>query len=197
MEPLIASSPLRIVGQVLAGYIVCEREGEVVLVDQHAAHERVLYERLLERYTAGAVDTQALLVPMTVEVGGDGAEAIERASENLSVLGWEIERFGDEEVVVRTVPAICGSRDVVALVERLASELARSDARSAGLALAREVLATVACHAATRVGQHLDEREARALLDEIADVDFAAACPHGRPVARILERSRIERMFGR
>lgn len=196
-EPLITSRTLRIVGQVLAGYIVCERDGEVVLVDQHAAHERVLYERLLERYTAGAIDSQALLVPMTVEVGGDGAEAIERAAEHLAALGWEIERFGDEEVVVRAVPAICGDRDVVALVERLAAELARSDARSAGLALAREVLATVACHAATRVGQRLDDSQARALLDEIADVDFAAACPHGRPVARILERSRIERMFGR
>jgi DNA mismatch repair protein MutL len=192
-----ASESLRVIGQVFAGYIVCEREREVVLVDQHAAHERVLYERLLARYTAGAIDSQPLLVPATVEVGGDGAEAIERAGAELATLGWDIERFGDEEVVVRALPAICGARDVAALVERLASELARSDARTAGLALAREVLATVACHAATRVGQPLDEREARALLDEIAGVDFAAACPHGRPVARTLDRSRIERMFGR
>jgi len=188
---------LRVVGQVLAGYIVCEREGEVVLVDQHAAHERVLYERLLARYTSGHVDSQPLLVPISVEVGGEGADAIERAAVALASLGWELERFGDETVVVRALPAICGTRDVVALVERLASELARSDASTAGLALAREVLATVACHAATRVGQSLSEREARALLEEIAGVDFAAACPHGRPVARTLERSRIERMFGR
>jgi DNA mismatch repair protein MutL len=188
---------VRVVGQVLAGYIVCERDGEVLLVDQHAAHERVLYERLLERYTEGKVDSQPLLLAMTVEVGGEGADAIERAGAELTKLGWDVERFGDEEVVVRALPAICGARDVGALVERLASELARTDANTAGLALAREVLATVACHAATRVGQTLDEREARALLDEIAGVDFAAACPHGRPVARTLERTRIERMFGR
>jgi len=188
---------LRIVGQVFAGYIVCERDGEIVLVDQHAAHERVLYERLLARYTEGTIDRQPLLVPMSVEVGGEGADAIERASAALESLGWEVERFGDETVVVRALPAICGTRDARALVERLASELARSDPHTAGLALAREVLATVACHAATRVGQPLDERQARALLEEIAGVDFAAACPHGRPVARTLERSRLERMFGR
>jgi DNA mismatch repair protein MutL len=189
--------PLRVVGQVFAGYIVCEREGEIVLVDQHAAHERVLYERLIERYTSGRIDSQPLLVPVSVEVGGDGAEAIERAGPELALLGWDVERFGDESVVVRALPAICGTRDVGALVERLASELARSDAKTAGLALAREVVATVACHAATRVGQPLDERQARALLEEIAGVDFAAACPHGRPVSRTLGRSRIERMFGR
>jgi DNA mismatch repair protein MutL len=195
--PLGVARAVRVVGQVLAGYIVCERDGEVVLVDQHAAHERVLYERLLTRYTEGKIDSQPLLLPMTVEVGGEGADAIERAGAELPTLGWDVERFGDEEVVVRALPAICGARDVGSLVERLASELARTDANTAGLALAREILATVACHAATRVGQVLDERESRALLDEIADVDFAAACPHGRPVARTLERSRIERMFGR
>jgi DNA mismatch repair protein MutL len=134
---------------------------------------------------------------MTVEVGGEGADAIERTGADLARLGWEVERFGDDAVVVRAVPSICGTREVGLLVERLAAELARSDANTAGLALAREVLATVACHAATRVGQPLEEREARTLLEEIAGVDFAASCPHGRPVARTLERSRIERMFGR
>jgi len=193
----VAARPLRVVGQVFTGYIVCERDGELVLVDQHAAHERVLYERLLARHTTGAIESQPLLVPVRIEVGGEGADAIDRAGTELASLGWDVERLGDEDVVVRAVPAICGARDVASLVERLASELARSDASSAGLALAREVLATVACHAATRVGQSLDEREARALLDEIADVDFAASCPHGRPVARTLDRSRIERMFGR
>jgi DNA mismatch repair protein MutL len=192
-----AAPAIRVVGQVLAGYIVCERDGEVVLVDQHAAHERVLYERLLARYAEGKIDSQPLLIAMTVEVGGEGADAIERTGADLVRLGWEVERFGDDAVVVRAVPSICGTREVGSLVERLAAELARSDANTAGLALAREVMATVACHAATRVGQPLEAREARALLDEIAGVDFAASCPHGRPVARTLERARIERMFGR
>jgi DNA mismatch repair protein MutL len=188
---------LLIIGQLQKTYILAQSAEGLVVIDQHAAHERVLYERLLERYTEGKIDSQPLLLAMTVEVGGEGADAIESAGAELTKLGWDVERFGDEEVVVRALPAICGARDVGSLVERLASELARTDANTAGLALAREVLATVACHAATRVGQLLDEREARALLDEIAGVDFAAACPHGRPVARTLERTRIERMFGR
>ena len=134
---------------------------------------------------------------MTVTVGGDGAEAVERASVELESLGWSIERFGDADVVVRSVPAIAAGRDLAALVERLAAELAASDVSTAGAALAREVLATVACHAATRVGQRLDLGAARALVDEIDTVDFAAACPHGRPVARRLDRAWIERLFGR
>jgi len=192
-----ARAPLTIIGQVLAGYIVCEQAGGVVLVDQHAAHERVLYERLLATYLGGRIASQALLVPITVAVGGEGADAVERASGELERLGWELERFGDADVVVRAVPAIGASRDLPALVERLATELAESEVATAGGALAREVLATVACHAATRVGQRLDTRAARALIADLGTVDFAASCPHGRPVARRLDRGRIERMFGR
>jgi DNA mismatch repair protein MutL len=192
-----AKAPVSVIGQVLAGYIVCEHAGEVVLVDQHAAHERVLYERLLASYSAGKVASQPLLVPITVAVGGEGAEAVERASRELERLGWEIERFGDADVVVRSVPAIGASRSVPALVERLATELAESEVATAGGALAREVIATIACHAATRVGQRLDIRAAEALIEELGSVDFAASCPHGRPVARRLDRGRIERLFGR
>jgi DNA mismatch repair protein MutL len=186
-----------VVGQVLDGYIVCQQAGEVLLVDQHAAHERILYERLMRSVLAGSVSSQPLLLPLTVTVGGDGAEAVERASGDLERLGWSIERFGDDDVVVRAVPAIAAGRDLAALVERLAAELAASDVATAGAALARDVLATVACHAATRVGQALDLRAARALIDEIGSVDFAAACPHGRPVARRLDRAWVERLFGR
>jgi DNA mismatch repair protein MutL len=192
-----AKAPLTIIGQVLAGYIVCEQAGEVVLVDQHAAHERVLYERLLATYLEGRIASQPLLVPITVAVGGEGADAVERERGELERLGWEVERFGDADVVVRAVPAIGASRDLPALVERLATELAESEVATAGGALAREVLATVACHAATRVGQRLDTRAARALVEELGTVDFAASCPHGRPVARRLDRGRIERLFGR
>jgi DNA mismatch repair protein MutL len=192
-----ARAPVVVIGQVLAGYIVCEHAGEVVLIDQHAAHERVLYERLLASYVERSIASQPLLVPITVAVGGDGADAIERASGDLATLGWSLARFGDEEVVVRAVPSIASGKDVPALVERLASELARGDVATAGVALAREVLATVACHSATRVGQRLELRAARALVAELDSVDFAASCPHGRPVARRLDRGRIERLFGR
>jgi len=195
--PLASSVDVDVIGQVLDGYIVCQQGDEVVLVDQHAAHERILYERLMRSFLDGAVSSQPLLLPITVAVGGDGADAVERAGAELEKLGWSIERFGDDDVVVRAVPALAAGRDLGALVERLASELAASDVTTAGAALARDVLATVACHSATRVGQALDLRAARALIDEIGSVDFAASCPHGRPVARRLDRGWVERLFGR
>ena len=195
--PLATAAEVEVVGQVLDGYIVCQQDDEVVLVDQHAAHERILYEGLMRSFLEGTVPSQPLLLPATVSVGGDAADAVERASAELERLGWSIERFGDADVVVRAVPAIAAGGDLVALVERLASELAASDASTAGTALARDVLATVACHSATRVGEPLDLRAARSLIAEIGSVDFAAACPHGRPVARRLDRGWVERLFGR
>jgi DNA mismatch repair protein MutL len=191
------TEPLRVIGQVFRGYILCERAREMVVIDQHAAHERVLYERLLAGVQAARAESQALLTGLTVTVGGERAAAVERASAELARVGWDIERLSDEDVVVRAVPALCAGKDVPALVERLAAELARGGAVFSGLAGVRDILATIACHAATRVGQVLTPTEQRALIDEIASVDFASSCPHGRPVARSLDRARVERMFGR
>jgi DNA mismatch repair protein MutL len=188
---------LRLLGQIFDGYILCERDGELLMIDQHAAHERIVYERLIARLAQGDLDRQPLLAGMTVEVGGDAAGAIDAARAELLRAGWELERFGDEDVVVRAIPALCAGADVRALVERLAAEIVRTDARTAGEMLVREILATVACHTATRVGQTLGIHEQKALIEQIGSADFAAACPHGRPVARVLSRTRIERMFGR
>jgi DNA mismatch repair protein MutL len=190
-------SPLEVVGQVFAGYIVCQAGEELVLLDQHAAHERVLYERLTAASEAAPTASQPLLLAETVSVGGDAVAAFERAREELSRLGWEIDVFGEEDVVVRAVPAVAAHRNVRALVERLASDLTSIDAKSAGERVAKEIAATVACHAAVRVGKVLDRAAAKALIEEIGTVDFASSCPHGRPVAQVLSRSRIERMFGR
>ena len=196
LEPA-AGSAFEVVGQVFAGYIVCQAGNEMILLDQHAAHERILYERLVAEYELGPVLSQPLLLAETVTVGGDAVEAFERASVELERLGWRIETFGDEDVVVRSVPALAAGRDHQVLVERLAAELTAANANSAGGRLARELAATVACHAAVRVGKVLDRAAARALIEEIGTVDFASSCPHGRPVAHVLSRSSIERMFGR
>jgi len=192
-----ASAELDVVGQVFAGYIVCQAGDDLVLVDQHAAHERVLFERLMDGYRARRVPSQPLLVPTTVEVGAPGVEAVERFSDELAALGWELAAFGEDDVVIRSVPAIAAGRDVPALVERLVADLLRTEAGAAGTRLAEEVMATVACHSAVRVGKRLDAQAARALLREVGSVSFSASCPHGRPVARTLSRRQIERIFGR
>jgi DNA mismatch repair protein MutL len=188
---------LEIVGQVFAGYVVCQRPGEMLLIDQHAAHERVLFERLMKSFRERAVERQGLVAPITASVGAEGVEAVARLKDALGAAGWDLEPFGEEDVIVRAVPAICADRDLAALVERVVREMIGTSAALAAERVVEQVMATVACHSAVRVGKRLDARGARALLDEIRSVDFASTCPHGRPVARILERARVEHLFGR
>jgi DNA mismatch repair protein MutL len=188
---------LEIVGQIFEGYFVCEGDGEVVLVDQHAAHERVLFERLLHAFEERAVSRQALLIPERVHVGREGVEACAASSADLEELGWEIEPFGEEDVVVRAVPSMAGSADARVLAEAVAADLVEAGRARSAERLAERVMATVACHSAVRVGKRLEPAAARALLAEMATVSYHATCPHGRPVARKLTRSQVERMFGR
>jgi DNA mismatch repair protein MutL len=186
-----------VVGQIFEGYFVCEGDGEVLLVDQHAGHERVLFERLMQAFAERGVVRQALLIPERVHVGREGVEACGAAAPDLEALGWEIEPFGDEDVVVRAVPAMAGSADARALAEAVASDLVEAGRARSAERLAERVMATVACHSAVRVGRRLDHAAARALLREMATVSYHATCPHGRPVARKLARGQVERMFGR
>lgn len=186
-----------VVGQVFDGYIVCQSGEELVLVDQHAAHERLLYERLVSAYRSGRCESQPVLIAVSVAVGARGVDAVERNAGLLSSLGWELDPFGDETVIVRAVPAIAAEADSTVLVERLVADLERTAADSAASRTAEQMLATVACHAAVRVGQRLDREAARALLREVGLSEFSACCPHGRPVARTLRREQVERLFGR
>jgi DNA mismatch repair protein MutL len=188
---------LSVVGQVFAGYIVCEDGDELVIVDQHAAHERILFERLMADYDAGTIESQPLLIPQNVTVGGDGVDAVARVEAELGKLGWDVGVFGDEDVVVRSVPAIAAGGDAAALTEKLVADLVGCDLTTAGRRLAEQLFATVACHSAVRVGKRLESRAAETLLAEAGTVDFTASCPHGRPVARTMTRGQVERLFGR
>ncbi len=188
---------LSVIGQVFAGYIVCEEGDELVLVDQHAAHERILFERLMADYDDGAIESQPLLIPQNVTVGGDGVDAVARLETELTKLGWDVGVFGDEDVVVRSVPAIAAGVDAVSLTEKLVADLVGCDISTAGRSLAQQLFATVACHSAVRVGKRLEPRAAAALLAEAGTVEFSASCPHGRPVARTMTRGQVERLFGR
>ncbi len=188
---------LEVIGQAFDGYIVCEGEGELVLVDQHAAHERMLFERLMLAYASREVERQGMLLPARVTVGEAGVEAVERCAAELATMGWEIDPFGAAEVVVRSVPAIAAGADVGALAEALIADLCELGTALTAVKLAERVFATVACHSAVRVGKTLDRTAAAALLRELSGVEFHASCPHGRPVARSLTRVQVERLFGR
>jgi DNA mismatch repair protein MutL len=195
---------LRPLGQLLATYLLLEGKDGLLLVDQHAAHERVLYERLRAGWLEGGAERQALLVPETLELEPGAAEVFEAARATVRALGFEVESFGGDAVVVRAVPALLEGRDPVALLRGLAEELraadalgaeARPDARS--LEAADRLFATAACHAARRAGEVLPAGEQAALLEALDAIPWAPTCPHGRPVAVPLSRGEIERRFGR
>ncbi|MBL8847809.1 MAG: DNA mismatch repair endonuclease MutL [Hyphomicrobium zavarzinii] len=178
-------------------YIVAQTETSVVIVDQHAAHERLVYERLKRALANGGVARQALLIPAVVEVGDDEALALDEKAEELAELGLVLEKFGPAAVAVREVPALLGTSSVDGLVKDLAAELL-NDGTAAPLRERLEAIASrMACHGSVRAGRRLTAAEMNALLREMEATPFSGQCNHGRPTYVELKLSDIERLFGR
>ncbi len=195
---------LRLLGQLLSTYLLLESKDGLLLLDQHAAHERVLFERLRAEWRDRGVESQGLLAPVTVRLDLPAAAALLGAADALSSLGFDLEDFGDGTFAVRAVPALLGNRDPASLVRNLADELheagdatAALRAGSRALEAADQVFASLACHAARRKGDVLDPREQQALVDAVDAIPWAPNCPHGRPVVVPLELAEIERRFAR
>ncbi len=203
-EPALRFGDLRCVGQLLGTYLLVETKQGLLLVDQHAAHERVLYERLRAAWLEGGAPRQPLLLPVTLELDAVRVAALARDPEATARLGFEVEPFGETAAVVRAVPALLAEYDPARLVRNLADELATAspgDAAEASavrrLEVADHLFATMACHAARRGGDVLEADEQRALLDSLDSIPWAPTCPHGRPVAVPVTLAEIERRFGR
>jgi DNA mismatch repair protein MutL len=189
---------MRLVGQAFGGYVVCEAGSTLVLVDQHAAHERVRFERLRAAPVAPQASSQRLLVPRVVELELAVRERLLAQAPELVVAGFEIEPFGDRAVVLRALPV---ALDVATDAERLLAELAQDlleIGASEQMATAHDaMLARVACHGAVRFGDPLERTEMVALLADLDTIPFAATCPHGRPLLIELERAELLRRVRR
>ncbi len=185
-------------GQVAQTYIVAEAEDGLVIVDQHAAHERLVLERLKAAGAQGAMTgSQALLIPEVVELDEPDCDRLEGASETLAQFGLAIERFGPTALLVRAIPSVLGKGNVQALVRDIADDLAQN-----GAALLLEerldlVLATMACHGSVRAGRVLSVAEMNALLREMEVTPRSGQCNHGRPTWVKLAHGDIEKLFGR
>ncbi|WP_374280831.1 DNA mismatch repair endonuclease MutL [Novosphingobium sp.] len=194
-----AQHPLGVArGQVGGTYIVAEAEDGLVLVDQHAAHERLVLERLKAAGAQGTVAaSQALLLPEVVELDEPDADRVEGAAAKLAEFGLALERFGPTALLVRAVPSVLGKGDVQALVRDIADDLARNgDALLLGERL-DHVLATMACHGSVRAGRILSVAEMNALLREMEVTPRSGQCNHGRPTWVKLAHADIEKLFGR
>jgi len=194
----VPSYPLGVArGQVAATYIVAEAEDGLVIVDQHAAHERLVLERMRRAGNGGQVARQALLIPDVVELNEPDCDRLEGAAADLGGLGLEIERFGPTAMLVRAMPAPLGKADIPGLLRDLAAELAEL-----GTALSLQdrldhVAATMACHGSVRAGRILSVAEMNALLREMEVTPHSGQCNHGRPTWVKLAHADIEKLFGR
>jgi DNA mismatch repair protein MutL len=187
------TSLLRPLGQVMDGYLVAEGPDGIVLVDQHAAHERVLYNRFLGRLAGGVATIQPLLIPVQLDVSPEQAAAAADHADELQALGFEMEEFGPRTLRVNAAPAETPSARIGEAAEDLLSTLARSrdgDAQA-------EAAASLACHSAVRFGDRLEPAEQRRLLEELEQADNAVTCPHGRPTRLVVEWQDLKRHFRR
>ena len=178
-------------------YIVAQTRTSVVIVDQHAAHERLVYEGLKAALASGGVARQGLLIPLIVNVGETEAEVLAERSVELAELGLVVEPFGDGAIAVREVPALIGKGDVAGLVKDIASEIV-SEGQGFALKERLEAIASrMACHGSVRAGRRLTGEEMNALLREMEATPYSGQCNHGRPTYVELKLSDIERLFGR
>ncbi|SCW91990.1 DNA mismatch repair protein MutL [Sphingobium faniae] len=184
-------------GQVARTYIVAEAEDGLVIVDQHAAHERLTLERMRRAMDGQGVASQALLLPEVVELDETACDRLEARTDELREFGLELERFGPSAMLVRAVPAILGQSDVQGLVTDLADDLAAYDSALSLKERIDLVAATMACHGSVRAGRVLSVAEMNALLREMEVTPRSGQCNHGRPTWVKLGHDDIEKLFGR
>jgi DNA mismatch repair protein MutL len=182
---------------VAATYIVAEAEDGLVIVDQHAAHERLVLERMRAATEGGAVARQALLIPEVVELDEPDCDRLDGAAEELAAMGLELERFGPTAILVRAVPAALGKTDAAGLLADLAAEIAELGGPLSLRDKLDHVAATIACHGSVRAGRTLSVAEMNALLREMEVTPRSGQCNHGRPTWVKLGHGEIEKLFGR
>ena len=183
--------------QVHENYIIAQTQTGIVIVDQHAAHERLVYERLKRQRDETGIKAQALLIPEIIELGANDAARLLAVAEGLAALGLTIEPFGGHAIAVRETPAILGNVSARALVQDVLDELADQGDSPSLLAKMDAILSRMACHGSIRSGRQMRAEEMNALLREMEDTPLSGQCNHGRPTYVELKLSDIERLFGR
>lgn len=190
-------SRLRILGQVFAGYIALEHDDGLLLVDQHAAHERVTFEKLRAEMRNGGIRTQAILTPVTIELNPARAAQVQAALAEFRAIGFDLEPFGLATVLLKGTPAVFGAEGGNRLLCDMIDSMGEGGLRLSHDGAFEDWLKQLACHGSVRVGRALTEREIRELLAELDRTEFKSNCPHGRPVHISFPRGQIERMFRR
>ncbi len=189
--------PMIPLGQFRDTFIIAVDDEGIAIIDQHVAHERVLFERVMEALTSGRLESQRLLTPILLELSAAQRQALAQHAATFDRFGLEIEAFGGDSVRLSAVPAILEPAECEAAVRALAEDLEGLDRGSAVEEALRRIAATMACHAAVKANYPLTMEKMRFILDELRRTAYSSVCPHGRPVVLRLSKREIEKNFQR
>jgi DNA mismatch repair protein MutL len=190
-------STLNVIGQLGELYIICASARGMILIDQHAAHERINYEKLKNAYLRREFETQELLFPLSIELSSDEAQILKEHKAEVESLGIKIEEFGKGSFLIRSIPALLKNSNVEKLLKEMVGEIAMLEKEESLTERIDRIIATMACHSSVRASQELNREKMKAILQELDCTEFPHACPHGRPVSRELTFGELERMFKR
>ncbi len=191
------TSDIRIIGQAHQTYLVCETAEKLFLIDQHAAHERIGFEKLKRQHEEGGIQRQQLLIPQNFDLRPSQAAILKKYLSELNQVGLEIEFFGGATFILRSIPILLQGSDFVALIEELLEDLQSFEKLSPLSDRVHEVLERMACHQQVRAGDHLNREEIEELLHQMNETPFAGQCPHGRPAILEIPFTEVEKWFKR
>jgi DNA mismatch repair protein MutL len=183
--------------QIHKNYIVAQTDDGLIIVDQHAAHERLVFEEMRKALHSKRMPSQVLLIPEIIDLPEEDCDRLMMHADSLGTLGLAIERFGPGAIAVRETPAMLGEVDAQGMIRQLADEIAEWDTASLLGAKLEYVAATMACHGSVRSGRRLRPEEMNALLRQMEATPGSGQCNHGRPTYIELKLTDIERLFGR
>ena len=192
--PTLSLPILRVIGQLSNTYIIAEGPEGLYLIDQHAAHERILYERVLAQWSRQEVEVQGLLEPITIELNPREEEILRANKDMLAQFGFDIEPFGDKSYLIRTIPALATRANLDEVMSAVLSDL---DSKDEVTSWEQKIAQSLACHSAIRAGQQLSNEEMLALIRQLEQANQPRTCPHGRPTMIQLTSYQLEKEFGR
>lgn len=190
-------SSLAVIGQFHSEYILCQGNSELVIIDQHAASERVAYQRLKQQCQSGGIESQRLLFPETVELSFSEVAVAVRFNAELAGIGFEIEPFGGTTLLVSAAPRIVARKNPLQLIRDILADLMNIGSSAAFIEAQDSLLSRIACHSVIRGVHLLDNRQIKELLQQMDQTDFAASCPHGRPVSHVVTLAELQKIFKR
>lgn len=190
-------STFQVIGQINLTYIVCQKDNQMILVDQHAAHERVAFEKLMRKWQGGVIDLQDYLFPLVIDLSPEKCEAVMFYQADIRKMGIEIEQMGPSAIGIKSAPLFVKESSLPKVFEKLATDTVEFGGSFNLEKSISDLFATMACHSVVRAGQSLSLSEMKELLVSMDEFPLSSFCPHGRPVSVEMAFSEIEKMFGR